>query len=201
MAKKQPEAASIPAPPTMKPQIAVFKITGVSPLLQNNPAAFIGKTETQTISAKKVYNDDEEAKLRLYLDADGHFCHPSEAFIKAAVKAVRGKKFGKLHAANTLMGSVFMTEPYSIIEDAKGKPATSYAIDRKPVVVGKARVLRCRPMFNPWGMKVALDIDTAIITPEHVLDALRLAGRTVGVGDYRPEKGGGFGRFTVELAE
>lgn len=198
MAPKKTETTN-EAPPTMKPQIVVFKVTGVSPLLQNNPASFIGKTETDTISVKKTYNDEDEARMRLYVDSDGRFCHPSEAFIKAAVKAVRGKKFGKLHAAATLMGSVFMAEQFSVIEDASGKPATVYAMNRKPVVVGKARVLRVRPEFHPWKCKVALDIDTAIITAEHVLQALQLAGRTVGVGDYRPEKGGGFGRFTVEL--
>lgn len=201
----EPTAATKPAAPppapTMAPKIVVFHITGISPLLQNNPAAFIGKTESDAITVKKTYNDEEEARLRLYKNDAGNFCHPSEAFIKAAVAAARGKKFGKVFAAKAIMGSVFMAEPFSIIEDEDGKPAKSYTIDRKPVVVGKARVLRCRPSFFPWRIKVALDINTTMIRPEQVLEVLQLAGYTVGVGDYRPEKGGGFGRFTAELAE
>lgn len=192
-------AAVQDAPATMKPEIVTFSIWGISPLLQNNPANFIGKTGDEALSAgKKVYNDDEEAKLRLYLDSDGAFCHPCEAFTKAMVKSVAGKKFGKMFATAAIKGAVFIAEPHAMLLDEKGKPIESYSIDRRPVVVGKARVLRCRPSFPKWRVKLALEVDTAILRPDDVKDALALAGRIVGVGDYRPEKGGGFGRFRVE---
>ena len=190
----------IGAPATMKPEIVTFLVTGISPLLQNNPAAFIGVADdTEINTGKKKYNDEEEARLRLYLDPDGAFCHPCEAFTKAMVKAVAGKKFGKVFATSAIKGAVFITEPYALIEDASGKPAAKYTIDRRPVVVGKARVLRCRPCWKPWRMRVALEIDTAILRPEQVEQSLCLAGRIVGIGDYRPEKGGGFGRFHAKL--
>lgn len=186
-------------PTAMKLQIVSFKVTGMSPLLQNNPAAFIGVTENTSLGTKKVYKDDEEAKLRLYVDSDGNYCHPCGAFTKAMVKAVAGRKFGKLFATNVLKGSVFITEPLAIVEDtAGGKPAKAYTIDRQPVVVGKARVLRCRPCFLKWQMRIAFEVDVAICHPSNVLEALSLAGRCIGIGDYRPEKGGGFGRFRCE---
>lgn len=187
------------APATMKPEVVVFKVVGISPLLQNNPAEFIGSNDEGGItSGKKKYNDEEEARLRTYVSPDGFFCHPCESFTRAMVKAVGGKKFGKLFATAAIKGSVFIQEPFAIIEDADGKPATKYTIDRRPVTVGKARVLRCRPCWSNWKMKVALEIDTAILRPSDVKDALSLAGRIIGVGDFRPEKGGGFGRFRVE---
>jgi hypothetical protein len=190
------------APATMKPEIVVFLITGMSPLLQNNPASFIGADEEVALTAgKKKYDDEEEARLRLYLDPDGRYCHPAEAFTKAMVRAVTGKKFGKLTATSALKGSVFITEPFAIIEDMKGKPATVYTIDKRPVVVGKARVPRCRPCWNKWRMRVPLEIDTSILIPGHVEESLALAGRIIGIGDYRPEKGGGFGRFTVKIVK
>ena len=188
------------APATMKPKIVVFQITGTSPLLQNNPAEFIGAAEDDAITTgKPKYDDAEEARLRLYKDPDGRFCHPSEAFIKAMIRAVTGKKIGKLTATSTLKGSVFIVEPFAIIEDAKGKPATKYTIDKRPVVIGKARIPRCRPCWSKWYMRVPLEVDTAILSPVNVEEALSLAGRTVGIGDYRPEKGGGFGRFTAKI--
>jgi hypothetical protein len=199
MAKAKAVEEVIDTPATMKPEIVVFTVIGISPLLQNNPASFIGKTEDEALASKKrTYNDDEEAKLRLYLDPDGAHCHPSESFTKAMVKAVAGKKFGKMFATSAIKGSVFITEPYAIIEDEGGKPAKSYTIDRRPVVVGKARVLRCRPCFPKWRMRVAFEIDTAILQPAQVKESLALAGRIIGIGDYRPEKGGGFGRFKVQ---
>ncbi len=189
-------------PAIMKPKIVVFKISGMSPLLQNNPANFIGKTEEQALTVgKKVYDDEEEAQLRVYPGEGGVYYHPTEAFLKSAIKAARGKKFGKVFAAQALMGSVFVAEPFSTLEDANGKPLTKYAIDRRSVVIGKNRVLRCRPMWSPWSCRVVLEVDTSMMRPELVLQSLALAGRIIGVGDYRPEKGGGFGRFTVEMGK
>jgi len=205
MAKKSENVASEPvldAPPTMKPEIVVFNITGISPLLQNNPAEFIGKDEDSGITAgKKKYNDEEEAGLRVYHNEGGDFCHPTEAFHKSVVRAVTGRKFGKTSAPGIIRGSVFVIEDHSVILDARGKPAKKYTIDRRSVVIGKARVLRCRPRWDEWRMKIALEIDVAICDPDNVLSGLSLAGRTVGVGDYRPEKGGGFGRFTAEMVK
>lgn len=201
MAKKATESdvAVMDAPATMKPEIVVFRVIGISPLLQNNPAEFIGKGDDGSLGTKKIYKDDEEAKLRVYLNADGQYAHPCESFTKAMVKAVAGKKFGKIFATSAIKGSVFITEPFAVIEDSNGKPMKEYSIDRRPVVVGKARILRCRPSWNNWQMRVALEIDVAILRPEHVLESLSLAGRIIGIGDYRPEKGGGFGRFKCEI--
>lgn len=191
-------ADALDAPPTMKPAIVTFRVVGMSPLLQNNPANFIGAVQSDSLGAKKTYDDAEEAKLRVYVDEDGHYYHPTQAFIKSMLRAVGGKKFGKVFATRAISSSVFIAEPHSIILDAKGKPATKYSIDRQPCVVGKARILRCRPCWKEWMMDVALDIDAALIGEQQIRDALSLAGRTCGIGDYRPEKGGGFGRFMVE---
>ena len=196
------ESGMAGAPATMKPEIVTFLIVGRSPLLQNNPANFIGNAEEGDLGAgKKKYNDEEEARLRVYVDPDGAYCHPCEAFTKAMVKAVAGKKFGKMFATSAIKGAVFIVEPFALIEDGKGQPAKKYGIDRRPVVIGKARVLRCRPMWKPWQMRVPFEIDTAILAPGQVEEALSLAGRIIGVGDYRPEKGGGFGRFSAEIVK
>lgn len=205
--KTKPEAnhkavnriADVAAPATMKPRVVTFRLIGISPLLQNNPAAFIGKSEEGGLTVKKEYNDEEEARLRLYVDGE-NFCHPCEAVVKAAVAAAAGKKFGKLFATKALKGAVFVTETLAVIEDENGEPAKNYAIDRRSVVINKkSRVLRCRPSWKVWHIRIALEIDTAILSPEQVLDCLSLAGRIIGIGDYRPEKGGMCGRFRVEL--
>ena len=193
------EAGLSGAPATMKPKHVLFKITGTSPLLQNNPADFIGKKVGGTLEPPKVYDDEEEAERRLYKDSQGRCCHPSLALLRSMIRAVTGKKFGKVAATSVLRGTVFVVEPFTVIEDAKGKPATKYTIDRQSVVIGTARILRCRPCWTEWYMRAVLEVDTAIISPANVEEALMLAGRTVGIGDFRPEKGGGFGRFTAKI--
>lgn len=194
-------SASTVAPPAMQPAIVVFRIVGMSPLLQNNPAAFIGASSPGGLGQKPEYIDEDEARKRCYLDEDGRFVHPADAFRKAMIKAVAKLNFGKGKSAPAIIkGCVFCAEQFCVIEDGKGKPATKYEIDRRSVVnpSNKARVLRCRPVWSPWAMRLALELDMAFVEASHIRDALLLAGRKIGVGDYRPEKGGSFGRFTVE---
>ncbi len=205
MARKAKESTeekqemALDAPATMKPEIHVFNVVGISPLLQNNPAEFIGAPEEGVLGAgKKQYNDEDEARARVYKDPEGKYCHPAEAFTKSMVNAVKGKKFGKMFATSAIQGSVFIVEPYALLLDEKWKPIQEYTIDRRPCVVGKARILRCRPCWPKWCVRVPLEIDTAILSVHQVREALALAGRIKGIGDYRPEKGGGFGRFKVE---
>lgn len=191
--------AEMAMPAAMKIELMTFKISGISPLLQNNPAPFITSDEETGLSAgKKKYDDEEEARLRLYRDQDGDFAHPCEAFIKAMLRAVTGKKFGKLTATTLFKGAVFLAEPMAKLVDVRGKPLSKYSIDRRPVVVGKARILRCRPSWFPWNVNLVLEVDAAILSEFQVREALALAGRIVGIGDYRPEKSGGYGRFQVE---
>lgn len=184
---------------SMRLVVEVFKVRGISPLLQNNPAKFIGTDGEEVVRAgKKKYDDEEEAELRVYKDADGDFAHPSEAFTKALVRASRGKKIGKASAPVMLQSGVFAMQPYCKILDHKGKPLTEYTIDRRSVVINKTkRVLRCRPCWPEWMMEVALEIDVSLVRVNNVKDILTLAARYPGIGDYRPEKGGAFGRFEV----
>lgn len=57
--------------------------------------------------------------------------------------------------------------------------------------------LRYRGQFDPWGAKVRVQINTAVISAEQVVNLFNLAGFAVGVGEWRPERGGPHGRFRV----
>lgn len=46
--------AELDAPATMKPELLTFDIRGMSPLLQNNPASFIGAEEETALAVKKL---------------------------------------------------------------------------------------------------------------------------------------------------
>jgi len=60
--------------------------------------------------------------------------------------------------------------------------------------------LRYRGQFDPWGVKVRVQINTAVISPEQVVNLFGLAGFAVGIGEWRPERDGGYGRFRVAAA-
>jgi len=75
---------------------------------------------------------------------------------------------------------------------------TPACVDCRSVKVGQARLMRYRPRLNDWSMTVEVVFDENMIERAQILAAAENAGRYVGIGDYRPAKGGAFGRFSVE---
>jgi hypothetical protein len=57
--------------------------------------------------------------------------------------------------------------------------------------------IRHRPEFQPWGAVLTVRVNTAVMSVEQVVALFDLAGFAVGIGDWRPERGGPYGRFHV----
>jgi len=74
-------------------------------------------------------------------------------------------------------------------------------LDRRSVVVSTARVMAYRPKFTQWSLTFSLMYDENTLDQNQILQAADNAGKFVGIGGFRPEKGGHFGRFTVELVK
>lgn len=188
-------------------ELHTWRIVGISPLLQNNPAGTMKSGTGDRMSAgKKSYDDEEEAAVRVYRCEDGAPMHPTAAFRSGLLNAAKGRKIGKTAARAVVAGAVFPTEMESRLIDAKGKPLTKYAIHKCRCVVGKSGILRCRPAWMPWQLLLALDIDTDFISQlSLVTELLNISGRIIGIGDYRPDTSGGksgvgtFGRFEAAL--
>ena len=75
---------------------------------------------------------------------------------------------------------------------------TPACVDCRSVKVGMARLMRYRPRLNDWRLQVAVHFDENMIERDQILAAAENAGKYIGIGDYRPAKGGMFGRFSVE---
>lgn len=71
-------------------------------------------------------------------------------------------------------------------------------VDCRSVRVGTARLMRYRPRLNDWRLSVNVIFDETIVERAQIIAAAENAGRYIGIGDYRPAKGGPFGRFLVE---
>lgn len=66
----------------------------------------------------------------------------------------------------------------------------------------KVADLRYRPVFDDWRihLKVTL-IDTGAFTMESIINAIEMGGAMNGIGEWRMEKNGEFGRYHVEIDE
>lgn len=162
-------------------------IKGVAPLLQHRYATEKEETKITKVRGARDYSD--EAEKALYRDEAGQIYEPAEHILGAMIKAAvdfkitgRGKKTYK-----DLIKSAVLIEP-----DAIPHKKTKWVIDRRPVVVQRARIMRERPKFDDWELSFVietLDEQLAVSALKEILDQ---AGK-IGIGDFRPR----FGRFMV----
>lgn len=122
----------------------------------------------------------------------GRFGFPSVAFKSAAVTACTST--GSITKVAARQAFHVVGEMVEIIG-----PPPAMREDVCRVGMGTAD-LRYRGQFDPWGVRVRVEINTAVISPEQVVNLFALAGFAVGVGEWRPERDGGYGRFRVASA-
>lgn len=169
------------------------EIAGIAPLLHHRfQTEEHGENASKT--KKKVYVPSEEAEKCLYRNAKGEIYQPAEHIFQSMVKAAVAFKFeGKKTYKDVVTSGIAITP-----EDIPLLADPNYEIDARPVVVQRARVVRWRPRFNEWKLAFTIDIlDEDNISVPVVKDILETAGRTKGIGDYRPR----FGRFMVSKFE
>lgn len=57
--------------------------------------------------------------------------------------------------------------------------------------------LRYRGEFSPWSVELLVKFNAALMSAEQVVNLFETAGFAVGVGEWRPERDGPYGRFHV----
>ena len=97
------------------------------------------------------------------------------------------------------LAKVYGAADILLLVDADGKPVKDFEVDARPVVIPatKGRIMAYRPKIEIWRVEIPLEVDTSIVDLDMVHQLLEDAGRRQGVGDFRPEKKGPFGRFKV----
>ncbi len=186
-------------------------VSGVSPIIHHNGAAGLDtrspvSREIAAIAAKRGGNrteaDDErlrelEAQRALWLDESGAPAIPATAIRAAIEGGARKRKQGPQVRGGLIVLSTafdYDTKKYGTNIKKLGR-STQYTV---PVVVQRNRILRTRAKFDtPWSCTFELDVDDEQIDQSHLLEWLDIAGRQIGIGDWRPEKSGMFGRFSA----
>lgn len=57
--------------------------------------------------------------------------------------------------------------------------------------------IRYRPEYVNWTATLTVTFNEGLISKDQVLQAIFAGGYGTGIGDWRPERGGDFGRFTI----
>lgn len=178
-----------------------YRLTGTTPLLMNNPAGMRMKVDELT-RGKNIPTAEDAAANSAYRDEEGNLVGQILAVHSAILRASLGLKLGKVSAKRALQAALsysYDRRYMPLVDPDTDEPLRDYTVHTVRAVVVNAGILRSRAMVERWAMVATFELDEAHATAEQVLSVLNIAGRAVGVGDWRPDKGGIYGRFTAEL--
>jgi hypothetical protein len=162
----------------------------------------------KVLTGKRKKLDEDHAEIArsewmggLYFDdQDGPYL-PGPNVKAALVGAAKIQKLGSAFKRAVLVLDDRCPLEYSGPRTPEALFADSRFVDARSVVVGTSRLMRYRPKFSGWTAKVQIMFSPEMIEEADIIRAAENAGLFVGVGDYRPEKGGSFGRFAVEVIQ
>jgi len=170
------------------------KIEGITPLLMNRPSNLIGD-----LSKNNLGNDSreprEQATDKLY-ELKGKLYQPATHFEGAMVEAGKHKKVvgkGKSNYSK-IIGYSITIEPEAIIH-RKQKWEVFDILAVNPNTKGRYKLHR--PRLEEWELIFDIEFDEQEVPVVIVKELLDIAGRKVGIGDWRPAKKGRFGKFHI----
>jgi hypothetical protein len=188
---------------TLKPiarRRMTFGIRGTSPLIMHQWSEKAKREMRDKQQQGKKTKEREkrvpadEAKAATYTTADGEIGIPGMAFKSALVSAAH-KDIG---IEKTLVRKALFlvtNDPDKVLPITGSKPTVREDMVR--VGMGSAD-LRYRPEFVEWQCLIELEVDSELLQRDDVLALVDRAGFGVGICEWRPEKGGEYGRFEID---
>lgn len=170
-------------------------VRGVTPLLTHNPAT-MGTAKSAT-RGSRIPAPEEEAEAGTYRDENGACCAKGDSFRGSLLGAATQWKAKRSTMASHL-AHVTAIEDLCPLLRHDGTTITDYVIDRRRAIVARQGIVRSRPRFDEWQTSVTLQYDSQLVKePKLIADILADAGQRMGIHDYRPQKKGPFGRYTI----
>jgi hypothetical protein len=183
------EAVALPA---MELRTIDLKIKGTSALISHRwsdkaKKQMLDKQTKKASVGKKAKDPEEDYEQSLYHLDGGGFGFPSVAFKAAAVRAgtYSEQKMTFLRGAFHVLGEFVKIE---------GNPRPREDMVRLQSGVAD---IRYRAEFPEWTATLPIKFNTRAISLEMLVNLFRIAGFSVGVGEWRPERDGSYGMFEV----
>ena len=216
MKKKAPTAEAEQTPATEIDPIAsetiIVPVVGTAPLISHRFSEKEKRKMLDTMqgrkSPKKSKDPVAEFEAASYRLGDGYGV-PCVAFKAATVSAARFypkndvtmtglRQFMFFRGAIGIDGVMLVA-----LEGEDGANGNDWPRMREDVVrVNRGGSdLRYRPEFWPWSAKLQVTYVTSALTRGSILSLIDAGGLGVGVSEWRPEKGGDFGTYRVDVEQ
>lgn len=196
----------------MKLHQMTFKIEGITPLLIHAMSAPTKRSILESMQpgknkkikgAPKPDKNPEQEYNNSFYELDGNIKAPEGVHV-FPILAVKAGCVTSLTFSNQKLSKPAARQMMFILPDKQYGSVTKIHSDSGPRMnVAKVRIgmgktdIRYRPEFVSWGMELTMKFNPYHISAEQVLELLDTAGLTVGIGEWRPEKGGSNGTYMV----
>jgi hypothetical protein len=192
--------------------MAKFRLTctGVEPLLMHNARLSDPLDDVslriKKVSAKRKKTEDDHHEMgrlehwgSLYIDAKFGPFIPGQNFERMLVDAAKKIKLGTQVKLAVIVETNVNPLIYHGPRTVEGLWEDKNYVHRASAKVGTSRIQRTRPIFQQWEVTADGFIDTEQINPAEFDQIVDIAGRLIGLGDWRPR----FGRFrgSVEMID
>lgn len=193
---------------------ATIKITGIAPLLMNNPQTVdpfnrYAKAKKAITNKRTAKTEDDlielgnlDAESKIYFDESMGVYVPATWLTEAII--CNGFSVAKIGRAK-MRGGLFPTEPKIPLKyrgQNKVKTITDVVMNpefrhRMLLPQGQVRVPKDAPIFHDWSFSTAVEFDDTVIDAPTLKRITERASTYGGFGDFRPT----FGRAKAEVTE
>lgn len=181
------------APERIDVRRLAVRIAGDSPLITH---AWSHKAKQQMLDkqmkkgtqAKEAKDPEKDYEESIYRQEDGTCGFPSVGVKACAIRGAKG--LGMVMAD---MRAAFHVEGDLVTINGDPRPRE----DMVRVGMGTADI-RYRAEFPTWSIDLPITYNARMISAEQIVAMLDAGGFGTGIGEWRPEKDGQFGRFHVE---
>ena len=179
--------------PSIEVRTMRLRLIGDSPLIshawsEKAKKQMLDKQMKKAKTAKEAKDPHQDYIDSMYVHPEGGYGFPCVAFNAAAVGACRfsdGVKMTEARGAFHVVGELAQIE---------GEP--NMRQDMVRIAMGTADI-RFRGEFKKWAVELTISYNAAALSAEQIVNLFNIAGFGVGVGEWRPERDGSYGRFHV----
>ena len=169
-----------------------LRLVGTSPLIvhkwsEKAKKQMLDKQMKKATQGKTAKDPELDYREALYTRPDGSYGFPAVGFKAAAVRAGTYCDMKMI-----FLRGAFHVEGDLVRIDGEPRPRE----DMVRVGMGTADI-RYRPEFPEWSTDLEVTYNSRALAVEQIVHLFEVAGFAVGVGEWRPEKNGQFGRFKV----
>lgn len=164
-------------------------IAGITPLLMNKYYDHTGEN----------LSPEEEAENHAYRNSETKDLEIPYINLLSCLKSA-GRNFKLICVEKDLEYKSILPAAINYEYESISLNTQKYVIDTRQVKCRKTgeRIIRHRPKILNWKMYFEIELNQRILSEEILHELFDYGGSVIGIGEFRPEKNGPFGKFKVE---